>query len=494
VVQARSVVHIENGDVSGVEDRGAIRFRGIPYAASPFGPNRFQPPVAAAPWDGVRDASGFGVGVPQPRFEGDPFDAYFNPLVQGVDCLMLDIWTPDVDSSGLPVMVWIHGGGFMTGTGSAPAHDGWTFARDGFVHVAINYRLGIDGFTFFDDGVENLGLLDQIAALGWVQRNIAAFGGDPSRVTVFGQSGGAVAVMDLLAMPGAEGLFSRAIAMSGSPVAAATPESALRVTERLAERLGVEPTRDAFAAVSLERTVAETIPMAMEFLDFAARGVEAFTVSPYRAVYGTASMPLSPLAAAPNSTVPLMTGTLRNEATGFLTALGMVPDLPDGVGRVMLQVLGADGAVERAFRDSPRRLVRPVELVEAAWTDWAFRIPTLDLVDARTAPSHVYEFRWESPSFPQGLGANHALEVPFMRDDLAAMRAVGPAGVALLGADAPDDLARRMHSAFAAFARTGDPGWPAYTASTRSTLVFNTVDALEDDPGASERLAWKDAR
>jgi len=494
VVQTQPIVRTESGNVAGVEDRGAVRFRGVPFAASPFGANRYQPPVAASAWDGVRDTAEFGVGVPQARFEGDPFDPYFNPIVQGQDCLTLDIWTPDISTAGLPVLVWIHGGGFMTGTGSAPAHDGFTFARDGFVHVGINYRLGIDGFTFFDDGVENLGLLDQIAALEWVQRNIAAFGGDPSQVTVFGQSGGGVAVMDLLGMPGARGLFARAIAMSGSPRAATTPDSALRVTRRLAEILGVEPTRDAFTTVSVERTVAATLPMAMEFLDFSQTGVEAFTVSPYRAVYGTASMPHSPLDAAAKSTVPLMTGTLRNEATGFLAALGLLPNLPEAVGQQMRHVLGADGAVERAYRDGPRGLASPVELAEAAWTDWAFRIPTLDLVDARTAPSHVYEFRWESPIYPPRLGANHALEVPFMRDDLAAMRAIGVAGDSLLGPDAPSDLARRMHAAFAAFARTGDPGWPAYSSPERSTMVFNTVDSLENDPGAADRRAWRDAR
>ena len=494
MVQAQPIVHTENGDVAGVEDRGAIRFRGIPFAASPFGAHRFQPPAAAADWDGIRDTADFGVGVPQPRFDGDPFDSYFNPRVQGPDCLTLDIWTPDISTSGLPVLVWIHGGGFMTGTGSAPAHDGYTFARDGFVHVGINYRLGIDGFTFFDDGVENLGLLDQIAALEWVQRNIAAFGGDPAQVTIFGQSGGGVAVMDLLGMPGARDLFARAIAMSGSPRAATTPDKARRVTQRLAEHFGVSPTREAFATVPIERTVAATLPMAMEFLDFSQTGVDAFTVSPYRAVYGTASMPLSPVTAASESTVPLMTGTLRNEATGFLTALGLLPDLPEVVGRQMLQVLGADGAVERAYREGPRGLVSPAELVEAAWTDWAFRIPTLDLVDARTAPTHVYEFRWESQMYPPRLGANHALEVPFMRDDLAAMRAVGAAGDALLGPDAPADLAQRMHAAFAAFARTGDPGWPAYGSPERSTMVFDAVDSLDNDPAAVERHAWEDAR
>ena len=209
-------------------------------------------------------------------------------------------------------MVWIHGGGFITGTGSAPAHDGFTFARNGIVHVGINYRLGVDGFTFFDDGIENLGLLDQIAALEWVQRNIAAFGGDPDQVTVFGQSGGAVAVMDLLAMPRARGLFARAIAMSGSPAVSASVESALRVTTRLAERFGIAPTREAFAALPVERTLSEVIPMAMEFVDFTQWGTESFTVSPFRAVHGTATGKLVSATVAGSSwSGPLLRSVMR---------------------------------------------------------------------------------------------------------------------------------------------------------------------------------------
>ena len=490
----QSVVRTDLGTVAGVEDRGAIRFRSIPFAAAPFGPNRYQRPAPAPAWDGVRDTAEFGVGAPQGRFEGDPFDAYFNPIRQGEDCLTLDIWTPDVGARGLPVMVWIHGGGFITGTGSAPAHDGYTFARDGIVHVGINYRLGPDGFTFFDDGIENVGLLDQVAALEWVQRNIANFGGDPANVTVFGQSGGAVAVMDLLGMPAADGLFARAIAMSGSPIAATTKESALRATARLAARLGIAPTREAFAAHPLDATIAQIIPFEMDFVDFARNDVESLTVSPFRAVYGTASMPLSPLEAASDSKVPLMTGTLHNEATGFLAAVGLIPDAPDELGQRILGMMGAEGDIENSYRNGPRKLTTPAALVEAAWTDWAFRIPTLDLVEARHAPSHVYEFHWESPFFPPGFGANHALEVPFMRDDLATMRAVGPAGEALLGPDAPQELATRMHQAFADYARTGDPGWATYNDTDRLTMVFDTVSKLEHDPAATERLAWKDNR
>jgi carboxylesterase type B len=478
----------------GVEVGGAVRFRSIPYAAAPFDAGRFLPPQPAASWDGVRDTSEFGVGAPQGRFDGDPFDAYFNPRRQGEDCLTLDVWTPDPGTAGLPVMVWIHGGGFITGTGSAPAHDGYTFARDGIVHVGINYRLGIEGFAFFDDGTENLGLRDQVAALEWVQRNIAAFGGDPANVTVFGQSAGAVAVMDLLVMPAARGLFTRAIAMSGPPVVGTDVEGALRVTRRLAERLGVPATREAFAAVPLERTIAETIPMEFEFVDWHRWGAEAFTVTPYRAVYGTESMPVSPNTSEARFEVPLLTGTMRNEASGFLSAIGLMPDIPPVAAQEMQALMGADESVLRSYREGPRQLSTDLELTEAVWTDWAFRIPALQLVETRKAPTHVYEFLWESPSFPPKLGANHAFELPFMRDDLAGMRAVGAAGEAVLGTDAPQELATRMHRAFADYATTGDPGWPEYDTDDRATMVFDRVTALHHDPAATARLAWKDHR
>jgi para-nitrobenzyl esterase len=490
VVQVRT----EAGVVAGVSDRGAFRFRSIPFAAPPFGANRFQAPQPAQPWDGVRDTSEFGAGVPQPRWPGDPFDAYFNPLLQGEDCLTLDVWTPDPGSSGLPVMVWIHGGGYMTGTGSAPAHDGYTFARDGIVHVGINYRLAIDGFVHFADGPDNLGVRDQLAALQWVQRNIVAFGGDPSRVTVFGQSGGAIGVLDLLATPSAQGLFSQAIVMSGSPVASVDPETALRLTTRLAERLDVAPTRQAFAAVPLERTIAEVLPMTLEFIDPNRWGAESLMVSPWRAVHGTELIPDPSLVASAWSDVPILIGTLRNETTGFLATMGILDDFPESTGQLMLGLMGADDGVLAAYREGPRGLQDTRSLVEAAWTDWAFRVPSLELAEARSAQTHVYEFRWESPMFPPGLGANHALEVPFMRDDLAALREIGPAGEALIGPDAPEELATRMHRAFVDYATSGDPGWLAYQPESRITKVFDAVDTVQNDAAAPERQAWEDRR
>ncbi|MDF2442336.1 MAG: para-nitrobenzyl esterase, partial [Subtercola sp.] len=402
-----------DGLVRGSADGETFRFLGIPFAAPPFGANRFRFPQPPTPWDGPRDARESGLGVPQPHWENDPFDMYFNPQREGADCLVLDVCTPELGRAGLPVMVWIHGGGFITGTGSAPAHDGRTFARDGIVHVGVNYRLGMEGFLFTGEGADNLGLRDQVAALEWVQRNIAAFGGDPANVTVFAQSAGALALFDLLAMPAARGLFARAIAQSGTPAAAVTVDDALMVTARVAERLGIDPTREAFCAVPLDRTLAETLPMTIEWTDYHRYGSRSFLVSPWRAVYGTESLPDSPAdaAVARSSTVPLLAGTVRNEATGFLGALGLMDAVSQPVRDEILSLLGAGPDVLAAYRGA-RGLQSDRDIVEAAWTDWAFRIPTIRALEQRSAPSHLYEFGWQSPLFPPGIAAAHALEVP----------------------------------------------------------------------------------
>ena len=228
-------------------------FLGVPYAAPPFGANRLRPPRPAEPWDGVRDAISFGAEPPQPKPPADdPVAAMvWDPAEPGEDCLNLNIWTPDPAAHGLPVMVWIPGGMFEVGSGAT--YDGSRFARDGIVCVTINYRVGPEGFLYLADGDANLGLLDQVAALEWVRDNIAAFGGDPSNVTIFGESAGAMSVGTLLAMPRAAGLFRRAICQSGAADRVIPAETALRIGRELAARLGIEPTRDAFAAIPPDR-------------------------------------------------------------------------------------------------------------------------------------------------------------------------------------------------------------------------------------------------
>src|SRR5438034_5790164 len=195
-----TIVRTRQGVVRGRMADGVATFKGIPYAAPPFGEYRFQPPQPVEQWDGVRDMLNYGPTVVKPAYFA-PFDALIpEPVIEGTDCLNLNIWTPDGEKAGRPVMVWLHGGSFTNGTGAIPAYDGSRFARDGVVCVTLNYRLGVDGFLFLGQGSANLGLLDQVAALIWVQENIAAFGGDPNNVTIFGQSAGGMSVGSLLSM------------------------------------------------------------------------------------------------------------------------------------------------------------------------------------------------------------------------------------------------------------------------------------------------------
>jgi para-nitrobenzyl esterase len=239
-------------------------FKGIPYAAPPFGANRFQPPGPVERWDGIREAFSYGPTAPKSGYSSPVNALLMEPAIPGEDCLNLNIWTPDVGRTGLPVVVWIHGGSFANGSGAVPQYDGSRFARDGVVCVTINYRLGADGFLYLGDGVSNVGMLDQVAALAWVQENITAFGGDPHNVTISGESAGAFSVSTLLSMPRARGLFRRAIAESGAGHHVISSTTALRVYQFLAETLAIEPTRDAFAAVPIDQLLEAQVKLSRD--------------------------------------------------------------------------------------------------------------------------------------------------------------------------------------------------------------------------------------
>jgi para-nitrobenzyl esterase len=484
----RVEVATTTGRVRGARASGGSRtvFRGVPFAAPPFGANRFRPPQPVEPWDGVRDATVFGPPCPQRSLDPSPErNAYFNGGALGEDCLTLNVWTPDPGGAGLPVMVWIHGGGYMTGTGSAPVHGGVTWARDGVVYVSINYRLGVEGFLYLGGETANLGLLDQVAALRWVQDNVAAFGGDPDNVTVFGQSGGAVSVMHLLAMPSAHGLFRRAVVQSGSTKCPAPVPLAERIAARVAELLGVAPTVDAMRSLPIERTLDATVAMAFEYIAPIFWGRESFLISPFRAVIDGAVLPdgvIPQVAAGSAAGVDVMAGTTRDECTFAMQPLGLLTNLEPSWLEAALDAFGVSLAELDAYRKGSRPDADDTELVQAAWTDWAFRMPTIELLDTvagRGERAYGYEFAWPSP-LPQ-LGATHALEIPFVNDILEPFAVAMPGHENPIGDDPPQALADRMHRAWVDFATTGDPGWPAYDAETRPHMVFDTESDLATD-------------
>ncbi|OLT01351.1 carboxylesterase [Pseudonocardia sp. CNS-004] len=486
------------GEVCGAAVDGVMAFKGIPFAAPPFGAGRLRPPRPVEPWRGVRDATAFGAAPP--TLPLPPEVAALIPdagVLPGEDCLNLNIWTPEVGAAGLPVMVWITGGFFEFGFGAS--YDGRRFARDGVVCVTFNYRAGAEGFLDLGDESANLGLLDQVAALEWVRDNIAAFGGDPGNVTVFGESAGAMSIGTLLAMPRAEGLFRRAILQSGAAHAVTPTAAARRIAHDLAGRLGVPATREAIAAAPVERLLQaqEELKADLE----ADRGrwgpeVAAGGLPWQPSVDGVVvpDRPIDRITAGAGAGIDLIVGTNVDEGRVALVVPGAVDRTPTEAVAAVATTFGlpADAAV------AAYRTAHPGggngELLAALQTDGFWRVPALRLADAHAgAPAGTYmcEFAWPSPAFGGLLGACHGLEIPFVFDTLdPSFRPVlGPA----LGEDPPQQLADAMHGAWVAFATSGDPRWPRYDLARRATMRFDTAGDVVDDPRAVERELWERA-
>jgi para-nitrobenzyl esterase len=499
------VVRTRQGLVRGVAaPSGIAAFKGIPYAAPPFGEGRFRPPMPPRPWEGVRDAVTYGPTAPKSPY-APPFDQLIPEVdIPGEDCLNLNVWTPD-PGGRLPVMVWLHGGAFANGSGSLPCYDGTAFARDGVVLVTLNYRLGVEGFLHLgaadDAGAANLGLLDQIAALQWVRDNITAFGGDPDRVTVSGESAGAMSIGALLTMPAATGLFRRAVLQSGAAHHTLSPSSAALVGARLSEILGVAPTRAAIAAVPAERLLLAQRQLRAEISarpDPTLWGEAARNLMPFEPVVDGATLPTTPLDAIDAGAaagVDVLVGGNRDEFRLFLVPTGAIPLVTEemlertAVGYGLRPVDGVR-AYRTAFPDAA-----PWRLLAEIATDWFYRVPALRLAEAQArhgARAHVYEFAWQPPTFDGRLGACHASELPFVFDALD-----DPAFKALLGAAPPQEVADAMHAAWVAFATTGDPGWSAYGAD-RLVMRFGagpgTASVLERDPRGGLRALWEGIR
>ncbi|WP_405684405.1 carboxylesterase/lipase family protein [Streptomyces sp. NBC_00057] len=473
-----STVH---GAVRGTLEQDVAVFRGIPYAAAPVGARRFRAPEPPEPWEEVREAVVFGPTAPK-RPYSPPLDRLLpDPDVPGDDCLNLNVWTPSPARTGLPVLVWIHGGSLLHGSSAVPLYDGAAFARDGVVLVSVNYRLGIEGFGVFPDAPANRGLLDQLAALAWVRDNIAAFGGDPDLVTVCGESAGAISIAALLAAPRAKGLFRRAVLQSGAPTALPLGAAARRTTELIAKRLGVAATAGALAAVDPAQLLAAQT-------EVTSGGSPLTGGNSFQIVVDGDLLPRDPLEAlldgAAND-VDLLMGTNSEEYRLWFVPSGLTERLSRIKLRLALLKFKVPGATARTYRAN-RPGATPGELLGALATDLLLRVPLNRVADARAGASgstHLYEFGWPSPVLR--LGACHALEIAFVFDTLDQ-----PDAVALTGEDAPQELADAMHAAWVRFATSGDPGWPAWDAS-RPVMGFGPgVPAVVSAPRDEELRGW----
>ncbi|MEU5219977.1 carboxylesterase family protein [Streptomyces sp. NPDC020807] len=459
---------------------GSLRFLGIPYAQPPVGDLRFAAPVAPEPWTEPLDATAYG-----PTAQRRPFGEVViipEPTIPGDGVLNLNVFTPDTAPRvPLPVLVWIHGGGYVAGSAASPWYDGAAFNRDGVIVVSLGYRLGIEGFLHLEDAPDNRGVRDWIAALEWVRDNIAAFGGDPAKVTIAGQSAGGGAVQTLLAVPSARDLFRGVISVSGAILRPDGPEVALAASRLLTSRTGVPATAAALRDLSDEEVLALQDRLAED-------GPDREGLPPMLALAPFADGDLIPEPVAEalatggaGDGVPVMLGFTEHE-------FAMIP-APEGVPVPL--VLGGLGlgseridAFTKAYAETDEAL-----LFGQALTDVTFRAPNLALADARAArrqPTWLYEFAWRSPA--TGISF-HCLDVPFAFDVL------GTEGVTAAAGEAPPQaLADAVHRAWVAFVTDQDPGadWPRYTAEKRSTMVWNTESAVSEDPLGRVRAIWLD--
>jgi para-nitrobenzyl esterase len=512
----KGVVTVAGGRVRGVWRDDLWSFSGIPYARAPEGDLRWHPPQPPVQWTGVRDASSFGPIAPQRVAESgitSPADPA-SDAVRSEDCLTLNVWTPEIPEDptgepgrGRPVMVWIHGGGFTSGSGSVFLYRGGPLVRHGgVVVVTINYRLGALGFLGHrkmqdpDGFVGNWGLHDQVAALRWVRDHIAQFGGDPGSVTLFGESAGAFSVAALMGAPSAVGLFRRAVVQSGG-VHMHTIAEAERAADRLAETLGVsECRRETLGPVPFTELVAATDEIAKGRPDPGSISL------PFLPVVDGSFFPTHPMRAVENGMaagLDLMIGTNRDELT--LYSLGspelMTLDEP-GVRRWASNVapdIPSDELMEayKQARAMRSEAVDPYALLVAMGSDGVFRWPSLQLAAAQLAQgarAYVYLFEWESPAFGGVLGASHALELPFV---------FGVVHVPIVqlftgGGVEVETLSTQMQQAWLAFAHTGDPShaglgehWLPWDPRKRTTMIFGPRTRPIDGPRNPELTVWE---
>jgi para-nitrobenzyl esterase len=488
------VVETTSGKIRGVIIDKVYAFKGVPYGASTAGAGRFMPPVKPQPWTDIKETAQVGHRSPQQpgMLEIPEVAATSGQGPMGEDCLVLNVWTNGLKGSRKrPVMVWLHGGGFASGSGDYSIYDGANLARKrDVVTVTVNHRLNVFGYLYLTDiggpkyaDASNAGHRDIVLALEWVRDNIANFGGDPNNVTIFGQSGGGGKVATLMAMPSAKGLFHRAICQSGSSIKGVSRANGTRAAQTLLTKLNLKPDQ-----------IDQLQNMPFDQLTEAIKGVGGF--GPVVDGKTLTHDPFDPGAPEESATVPLLIGTVEEEVNFFpATPLDPIDDA-ELHKRVKQAARGTDDATVDnliAIYKKGRPGKSNVEIYQMIATDAGFSGSVHTEADRKTAqgkaPVYKYYFTWQSPVREGKLRCFHTLEIPFVMENVDEGKSMTGSGQDRYA------LSDKMSAAWTAFARTGSPNakglphWPAFTADQRATMVFNDEVKLVNDPYKEARLA-----
>ena len=498
---SRPVVEIASGRLEGNALDGYQSYLGLPYAAPPVGALRFRSPEPVDPWTGLRPAHDFGPVAPQLASALENILGARPTVSDEAGCLTLNVWTPQADGGRRPVMVWIHGGAFVTGSGSTPWYDGARFATEhDVVVVTVNYRLGVLGFTFLGEligadyqGSGSVGIQDQAAALRWVRDNIGVFGGDPGNVTIFGESAGGMSVGTLLALPEAAGLFHKAVPQSGATSHTLGPEAATGIAMALLDAVGLERAE----AARLQDVPIESLMEAQGKLALA-YAQQGMTFQPVVDGQVLDRRPLDAVAAGSAAGVPILVGTNRDEWNLFAALNPRQASMDEaGLLKAASALFGDSASDAITTYRAGRPSFSPGDLLSAMTTDSVFRVPAIRLAEAQQKAGGsvwMYLFEWATPAMGGRFGSCHALEIPFVFDNLQQ-----PGASLFVGETPPVELARTMNAIWAHFARTGSPEgpvapWPAYEPGPRSTLVLGETIAVVEDPQGEERALWEGVR